>query len=115
MIIADENIDQPLVNMLRTKGYEVFAIREKLRGIADTGIIRIVKSKNGVLITEDKDFGELVFAYGFIGVAIIFLRFDKLDYPEIESRLLAVLKDYYPKKENFFITITKNKTRITKL
>ena len=115
MIIADENIDQSLINFLRQKDFDVFSIRENHAGISDNEVVEIVKSKKGVLLTEDKDFGELVFAHGIVGLAVVFLRFDKLEIEEIERRLLIVLRDYYPKKENFFITITSTKTRLTKL
>ena len=56
MLIADENIDRLMVSKLRKKGYEVFSIREKLRGIPDSEIVVMVKEKKGILITEDKDF-----------------------------------------------------------
>ena len=115
MIIADENIDQSLINFIRQKEFEVFSIREDYAGISDNEVIEMVRSKKGVLLTEDKDFGELVFAHGISGVAVVFLRFHKADLGEIQRRLLVVLRDHYPKKENFFITITSTKTRLTKL
>tara|TARA_R110000868_G_scaffold282186_1_gene542399 strand:- start:110 stop:457 length:348 start_codon:yes stop_codon:yes gene_type:complete len=115
LIIADENIDQSLINFLREKDFEVFSIRDNHAGISDNEVVALVKSKKGVLLTEDKDFGELVFAHGILGLAIIFLRYSKSETLEIERRLLVVLTDHYPKQDNFFITITNSKTRLTKI
>ena len=115
MIIADENIDQALISFLRQKEYEVLSVRENHAGISDNQVVELVKSHKGVLITEDKDFGELVFAHGISGVAVVFLRYNKSELEEIERRLMVVLTDHYPKKDNFFITITNSKTRLTKL
>lgn len=115
MIIADENIDQALIVSLRQKGYGVLSVREDHAGISDNQVVELVKSNKGVLITEDKDFGELVFAHGISGVAVVFLRYTKSELQEIERRLMVVLTDHYPKEDNFFITITSNKTRLTKL
>jgi len=93
----------------------VLSIREDHSGISDKQVIELVRAKKGVLITEDKDFGELVFAHGISGVAVVFLRFSRYEQWIIEARMLMVLKDHYPKKGNFFITVTSNKTRITSL
>jgi Domain of unknown function (DUF5615) len=43
VILADENIDHKLITNLRTNGFEVFSIYEKLRGISDEEVIEISK------------------------------------------------------------------------
>lgn len=58
MIIADENIDFKLIRKLRLLDFEVLSIKEKHKGISDFEIIQIAKETNGILITEDSDFGE---------------------------------------------------------
>ena len=112
MIIADENVDQILVDRLKEENYEVLSIRDYQSGISDTEVINIAKSKKGLLLTEDKDFGELVFSYGIRGLSIIFIRYNKSDYEQIKKNILNVLKEYHDRPEHFFITITKRKIRI---
>lgn len=63
MIIIDENVDQVLIDRLDTDNFETFSIRQHQPGISDREIINIAKKKKGLIITEDKDFGELVFSY----------------------------------------------------
>ncbi len=63
MLIADENINSSLILKLRGFGYEVISIKQNYKGISDKEVIDLAKEKNGILITEDKDFGKWVFAH----------------------------------------------------
>ena len=115
MIITDENIDQFLINHLQTQKYEVFSIRKHHPGISDREVIKIAKSKKGLLITEDKDFGELVFSHNIKDCSVILLRYDKSDFEQVKKNLLKIVDIYYKNPGHFFITITKKKTRIRNL
>ena len=86
--------------------------------ISDKEVIKIAKSNNRILITEDKDFGEWVFSHGINGLTIIFLRYEKVDYEVILSYLTILLEELgliKLKKRNEFITINKNKIRRRKI
>lgn len=115
MIIADENIEQEIIRDLERKGYSVYSIRANTPGISDKEIIRMLNNRNTILITEDKDFGELVFSYGFQEVKIIFLRYNKSGLLKITTNLDKILSEYLGKTGNYFITITPKKIRIQNL
>ncbi len=115
MIIADENLHQHFIDQLVAAGFELVSIRDELGGISDHEVAAFAKYKQGLLITEDKDFGELVYAHNLRGISIIFVRYDKSDLYEVTERLMRVATDYYEKTENYFITITANKIRINLL
>lgn len=115
MIIVDENIEQHWINLFREKGFEVLSIRDTYWGIKDRQIVELVRENNALLVTEDKDFGELVFAHGFKDIAVILLRYDQPKYETIQAFLLQAINDYFANKRNCFITITKNKIRIINL
>ena len=115
MIILDENIDAQLIDTLRNLNYHVYSIREESPGISDREIVQLVKSSKGLLITEDKDFGELVFAHQMHQMSVVYLKFDRADYRQIEEALLKVINDYYDTSRNFFITIDKKKIRVVDL
>ncbi|MBI5857923.1 MAG: DUF5615 family PIN-like protein [Sphingobacteriales bacterium] len=112
MIIADENVEQHWITLLQEHGYSVFSIRQNHPGISDTAVIDIVKEKKGLLLTEDKDFGELVFAYSFREVSILFLRYDQPHYFTVEKQLLKAIDLFHDSDKPVFVTVTKNKTRI---
>ena len=115
MIILDENIERYWIDLLRKNGYILISIAEDYPGIPDRQVIRIAQENDGILITEDKDFGELVFAYGFKNLSVIFLRYDQPEYHQIEDVLLKCVKKYMDSSVNKFITITKSKIRVRSL
>lgn len=84
----------------------------------DNKIIELAKSQKNILITEDKDFGEWVFAHQIKGLTIIFLRYDKDSFSIVLKYLITLLeelKDSSDIKENEFITLNKNKVRRRKI
>ncbi|MGB3851743.1 MAG: DUF5615 family PIN-like protein [Tunicatimonas sp.] len=91
MILADEGLNGNLIKALREEGYQVFWIKETNIGMNDEGIIALAKHNSQVLITEDKDFGEWIFAHQLSGLTIVFLRYSKVDYDTILSFLKAAL------------------------
>ena len=115
MIIIDENVDQVLVDRLENENFALYSIRKHHRGISDREIIEIAKAKEGFIVTEDKDFGELVFSYNINNCSVILLRYGKIDYDVITNNFLRVLKDYYEKPGHFFYNDHKEKIRIKKL
>ena len=114
-VVSDENLNGQLVKLLSNSGHEVYEIGLHHQGISDRSIIDLIESWNMPIITEDKDFGELVFAHNLKNVSVIFLWYDKVDLPIIEDQLLRSVDFLIGKEDVFFITITVNKVRITKL
>lgn len=73
--LVDESCAGPVIRALREAGHDVVAIAEVEKGAADERVLeRTVKEKR-ILITEDRDFGELVYARGRSSAGIILVRF----------------------------------------
>lgn len=87
MIVADENIDAKLIASLRALDYEVFSIRENNSGISDQEVLQLANSRNALLITEDSDFGTLVYQEGLDHSGILFIRLSTL--PRLERIEIA--------------------------
>ena len=115
MILADEGLNGNLVRTLRADGYGVIWVKELNAGMADKDIIALAQQNNQIVITEDKDFGEWVFAHRLNGLTIIFLRYNKADYEVILSLLRTTLKSIEANGSNEFITINRNKVRRRKV
>lgn len=58
--LADECCDTGLVASLRKDGHDVFYVLEEKAGVADEVVLEEAYTKGRILLTEDKDFGELV-------------------------------------------------------
>ncbi len=115
MIVADEGLNANIIKELESEGYSVEWIRDVQIGMDDYDILLRAKEQKHILITEDKDFGEWVFAHHVGGLTVIFLRYDKTSYPTILAYLKTVLKELTESEENQFITINRNKVRRRKI
>jgi predicted nuclease of predicted toxin-antitoxin system len=74
--VANENVPLAAVEALRAAGHDVLWVRDASPGLNDRGVMEISRDRSGVLLTFDKDFGELVFARGLGGAAgVILFRF----------------------------------------
>lgn len=71
MVLADEGLNGKIVAGLRKQNIEVTWILEEAPGISDKAVIEYAKTRSQILITEDKDFGEWVFAHNVEGVTTI--------------------------------------------
>lgn len=61
LYLADENVDLPIIARLRELGYNVQSVAEGWPSLNDTQVLQWALERQAVLLTEDKDFGELVF------------------------------------------------------
>jgi len=115
MIIADENIDFNIIVALRSNDIDVYSIAEKNNGISDKQVIELARKQKKIILTEDKDFGEWVFAHNVKDVAIIFLRYNWNNTDDIIKILVKLLEEKKPDLLNKFTTVTMNKIRIRNL
>ena len=72
--LADEGVDAPIVFHLRRRDYDVKYIAEFAGGLPDENVLEIANGENRILITSDKDFGELVYRMKQIHSGVILLR-----------------------------------------
>lgn len=63
-LLADESLDRHIVERLRQEGHEVSYVAEMEPGLTDTLVLDRANERKALLITADKDFGELVFREG---------------------------------------------------
>jgi len=109
-IVADESVDFRIVIQLRQSGLTVYAIVEQKPSIKDEEVLSIANENDALLITEDKDFGELVFRLQLPHRGILLIRIADAQ-EKIESVVRTVAK-YYAELLNKFSVINGNKLRI---
>lgn len=77
ILLADENFPLPSVKELRVNGHDVYAVAELDASIPDELVIEKAIAEGRIILTFDKDFGELVFKNGYRPPAgIIFFRWE---------------------------------------
>ena len=77
--LADESCDFGVVLALRAAGHDVMAIAEVSPREEDDSVMERALQKERIVVTEDKDFGQLV--YGVSGVRSWILYFTY--YPQL--------------------------------
>jgi len=113
--LIDVNIEKPIINFLIKKGFDIKCVVDIDKKMADYSVCEIANTEQRVLITNDKDFGEIVFFQKRISSGIILLRIKGGDASE-KILLLEKLLDYYCDKIiNHFVVITKEKFRFIPL
>jgi predicted nuclease of predicted toxin-antitoxin system len=73
--LADESCDFGVIRELRSSGFQVTAVSEVALGADDNIVINLANQEKSILITEDKDFGQLVYASGHESVGVLLLRY----------------------------------------
>jgi predicted nuclease of predicted toxin-antitoxin system len=86
--VADESVDFQIVSRLRSDGHEVFYIAETLSGASDSSVLAQANRQRAVLLTSDKDFGDLVFRQRLISSGILLLRIAGLSQ-EVKAAIVA--------------------------
>ena len=117
--LLDENISKNVAQFLTQLGHTAFRVKLINPGIEDYQVLRLANEKEAILITLDKDYGELIFKHGKSHKGVIFLRLEN-QTSENTIKVLAWLLSTYPVEKfqhNFVTTVEKDgrfKTRLQK-
>ena len=110
--LADESCDYAVVRCLRAASYDVEAIAEIASGVSDTTVIQMAVSSGRILITEDRDFGDLVYAYQKEHGGIILIRYPVSVRQNMASSILDLVKTKGAALSGCFIVVSPLKVRI---
>jgi predicted nuclease of predicted toxin-antitoxin system len=91
--LADESCDFRVVRALRTAGHDVTTVIEFAPGAEDAAVIEMAVREQRVFVTEDRDFGQLVYAMGKRTPGVVLLRFPAT----ARARLPAMVVDLVTK------------------
>jgi predicted nuclease of predicted toxin-antitoxin system len=71
---ADESVDRPIVERLRQDGHSVVYVAELSPSISDDEVLQQSNGQGAILLTADKDFGELVFRQNRVHNGVVLIR-----------------------------------------
>ena len=112
--LVDNSSGKGLANALGEK-YDVTYAGDNIPSAEDEEILEMAERENRILITNDKDFGELVFRYGKPSSGVILLRL-KIDFPVNRIKVLfTLIKKLGTKLNKNFIVVSEDKFRMKKL
>jgi predicted nuclease of predicted toxin-antitoxin system len=114
-LLADECTDAGMVAALRADGHDVVFAVESCRGWDDEAILGKANPEGRILLTEDKDFGELVYRQGLIAGGIILLRFEGHERSLLTPRLRWLVGEMPDHIEGHFVVLEPGKARFRPL
>lgn len=88
--ITDENLGIKVPKYLKGLGFEVISAIEVALSKPDTDILRLANKENRILLTTDKDFGELVFKDKLVHSGVILLR---LKDESVENKKKVLIRE----------------------
>ena len=91
-IIANENVPRPLIERLREAGHDVLSVLESMRAAPDVEVLRVAQRDQRLVVTFDKDFGELAFRSRLPATCgVVLLRLSGSSPEEDNARAFAEL------------------------
>ena len=113
--LADECCDTNLVASLRENGHDVLYIFEKKPGASDDEVLIDAYNEKRILLTEDKDFGELVYRLKKPSRGIVLIRIDVKERRLKWIRLKKLIEIHSDKLLGYFVVIDTKKFRFRPL
>jgi predicted nuclease of predicted toxin-antitoxin system len=110
-LLADENLHPVTVRHLRAAGYDVEWVKQTCPGAQDEDILSRPDIGEFVLVTLDRDFGDLIFRQGFpTPRAILYSRLSRANPQAIADRVATLIERGVA--ENHMTTITAQGERL---
>jgi len=114
-VLADENFPQPAVEALRKAGWDVCSIAEECPGVSDEEVAALCAEQRRILLTFDKDFGQLVFRRGLpAGSGVVLFRITPESPEEAADVALALVASRSDLRGSFCV-VTRDRIRVRPL
>lgn len=111
--LADESCDFSVTRALRDEGLDVTAIGEVSPGAADSQVINLAISESRFLLTEDKDFGQLVFASMASPIGVILIRFPANARATMVQTVLELIQRHGNRLKGRFVVVQPGRVRLS--
>ncbi len=112
--LADESCDFRVVRALRVGGHEVIAVIEIMPGADDTLILELAVREERIFLTEDRDFGQLVFAAAKPMAGVILLRFPSTTRAQLPSLVADLVAKHAERLKGSFVVVQPGRIRFSK-
>jgi predicted nuclease of predicted toxin-antitoxin system len=113
--LADESCDAALVRVLRGAGHDVVSIAETSPGAVDRVVLALARTGERVLLTRDKDFGELVFSAGARASGVLLIRYPPFARSALPQLVIELAATRETELLTSFVVIAPSGVRFTRL
>ncbi|MBS3753742.1 MAG: DUF5615 family PIN-like protein [Anaerolineales bacterium] len=113
--LVDECTGPSVARWLREQGHDVYSVYDQARGIDDDQVMAKAYQEERILVTNDLDFGEMVYRRKLRHRGIVLLRLDDERTANKIEILSGLLEHYADRLENSFTVATEEDVRIRRL
>lgn len=110
--LIDENVGQSIIRYLKENGYDVIVTADReLNGREDRFLLEYAFRENRIIVTNDKDFGYLVYHQNLPARGVILFRFFQ-ESPSLKITALdTIISKGFSQISNHFIVASEDKIR----
>jgi predicted nuclease of predicted toxin-antitoxin system len=112
--LADESCDFSVVRALRAQAFDVVAVSEQTPGAIDRELIREAHAEQRILITEDNDFGWLVFVSHVDTAGVILIRFPGDARKTLAATIVDLVQEQAESLPGAFVVVQPGHVRLTR-
>ena len=113
--LADENVSRLVVDRLRIAGFDVASVGMTISGASDEVVLAAATREGRILVTEDRDFGELVIRQRIDVLGVVLLELDRLSNAAEADAVAAVIAANLDRLPGALMVIEPGKVRIRPL
>ncbi|MCX6363497.1 MAG: DUF5615 family PIN-like protein [Actinobacteria bacterium] len=111
-LLADEGVDAAIVGRLRSHGHDVVYVAELSPGITDDAVLKLANADERILMTADKDFGELVFRLRRVAFGVLLVRLSGLSSESKADAVARVVGEHGDEMARAFTVLSPGLVRI---
>lgn len=111
--MVDECVGPRVAEWLRDGGHDVYSVFDQARGTCDEWLVEKSYAEKRILITCDRDFGELIVRQNMPHHGVIFLRLADQRPASVAAVLSKLLSTYADRIVDRFVVVTETTVRIT--
>jgi predicted nuclease of predicted toxin-antitoxin system len=92
-LLVNENVTGSVIDQLRQNGHDVLSVKESMRSEIDEVILARAQAEDRIVVTHDKDFGELAFRSRLPATSgVVLLRLSGSDPAADNARVVDALE-----------------------
>jgi predicted nuclease of predicted toxin-antitoxin system len=107
-LVADENVERQIVDSLREDGHQVWYAADASSGSSDESVLEFANLNNALVLTGDKDFGELKYRRRLAHHGVVLLRLAGLSSDEKTRVITSVFRRRGSELKNAFSVISRD-------
>ena len=111
-LLPDEGVDAAIVARLRSDGHDVVYVAELSPGITDDAVLELANFDERILVTADKDFGDLVFRLRRVAFGILLVRLPGLPSARKADSVAQVIGEHGEEMPGAFTVLSAGLVRI---